>query len=972
MFKVVRLKDGTGNEVAIFTGCSNTGYAAKDILTMPGAYDECMAYAAGSSLSLRKLSGTIGTYRTECYALITTAEDSLVQDLTNDVSRILTMPATAGNAMLQAMSPELREDVRQAMDSIHVYEATKEGSKVCLPEEAMSEVDPEVAKSMRSARQSYVLRSTENQEIFQKTYDAEFGVRLPSLDDIHSESGFKFNALDILRATMPYRRPGSPVVYEPLYHTPYYKVGNQMGMVPQYLQWIDGYSSNDLLDIQPNERHMQRNLYTLYQSDVARYVANMVTGVFFNTEFGSKLTKLRLLRDKDAIDRMVSEIRVSNSTGEVPGVRCDITTTDVEELWANDWNSTEVGRLVKSRLSFDAGYLENVVKSQHPAKRIVTTRNLMFVLSLTDEQEQVFTDLFIERGFITHELHEFFLKLCQRAYEVNWGHTGSARAIPPLVYQNGLEAVAKEFTQYLVAREAGKAPSVIECMSLYRDSYGDPTAVDEDEDTFLVDDRNGEDDDTPSIAFDYYITLATAGRMLAGELDFSALNDLRDNETEAERRARLEATQDSDTRKIERWRTVNGNSNLVYFLTDAYMRTADVKVYINAFLKLLRWGERRPKVLALQDHPEIRLVFDLCTGAEGDNTVIVDESELVKVNGCDYSLAGLLASTTNNDINPQHIVGFLLEKNYGSVVKQYLASWEDLAEMVETCNINIGEFKTGAPVNADPSALVSIESFDKKSYEIYESDKSITEGIALKVRGRELSKVVLLTRPHVMSERSYIRATMNSTIITTQDRQYDNLRQYSDNLRRFYGKYGEKLAAIRSTIDLQDLATLFGELVKTGASAKKDHNEQAASNAIQKMELDFGTGAASGANIAYSDAPLVGKFVLVIDDKNYTIADDTWEPIPFTDPQLQGLVAKKKVSIVLLLLKTSDCWLLCRKENLGPSEVDIIRKPDGGGAQINSALYGHVRKQVNTLLKGGDATYDGLPLKLHISAKLDK
>lgn len=959
MFKIVRLKDVNGEEVAVFTGCGETGYSAKDVMTMPGAYDECISSSGGSVMKLCRISGGSSTYRTECFALVVPEVGADALDLTSETMRVIMLPTTAANAMMQSMSAELREDVRQAVDSIHYYESLNENSKICLPDEAMESVDPAVAASMRSARQTYVLKATENQEIFQKTFDAEFGIRLPSLEDIHSESGFKFNGLDILRVTMPYRRPGTPTMYEPIYHTPYYKVGQFMGMVPPYLQWLDGYASNDLLELQPNERHMQRNLYTLYQSDVARYVAEMVTGVFLNTNFGAKLNKLRLLREKEVIDQLVAEIRADSSVMDgSPAAHCDLTTTEIEELWSRDWNPTEVGRTVKSKLTFDEGYLEAIVKGQHQAKRIVTTSNLMFVVTLDDAQEQLFTSLFIERGFISHELHEFFLRLCQRAYEVNWGHTGAIRAIPPLVYENGIPDIAREFTQYLNTREAGKAPTPQEYMSLYRGSYGDPTVIDDDDavNVFTVD-KDDDEEGTVSVAFDYYVTKTTQGRMIAGELDFSSMQSGYSGENNA---------LDKDTRTIERWRLVNGNSNLVYFLTGAYMRTADVMVYIQSFIRLLRWGERRPKVLALPDYKEVRTVFDLCSCTEGDNTFNVDESALIKVNGCDYSLAGFLHSTTNNDINPQFIVGFLLEKNYGTVVKQYLASWEDLAEMIENCAINIGEFKAVSSVNTDVAAMIAIESFEKKSYEIYESDKSIKEGLTWKVRGREMSRLFLLTRPQITSERNYIRSTMNDTVVLPIDKKYDNLHRYVETLRRFYKAYGDKLSAIKTTMDLQDLATLFGEMVKAGAAAKQDHNERAAASALTRMELDMG-GATNSIN--YSTAELSGKFILVNDGSNLTIKDNTWEPIEFTDPQVKGVAKRPGVSIVLLLHKTTDCWVLCRK-NITPTEVDLA--VENGKRKIRTEAYARLKPQIDSLLRGGSATYAGMPLKLHLSAKLER
>lgn len=968
MFKVIRMKDSVGTDIPVFVGCTETGYSAKDILTMPGAYDECASSSGGVPLSMCKFSGTIGAYRTECYVLRLNGDTQEVQDLTGDVSRILVMPATAANAMLQSFSAEFRDDLKQALDSVHFYETVKAHTKVCLPEDAMAELDPTVVQTMRSARQTFVLRATENQEIFQQAFDAEFGVRLPSLEDIHSEDGFNYSSLDIIRSTMPYRRPGNPPAYEPIYHTPYFKTGNMLGQKPPYLQWLEGYSSNDLLDIQPNERHMQRNLYILYQSDVARYVAEIVTGVFFNTEFGSRLTKLRLLRDKEAIDRMVSEIRSAGSTDDADGVRCDISTEDIEALWANDWNPTEVGQRIKNSLHFGENYLANIVKAQHPAKRLVTTRNLMFVLSLTDAQEQYFTDAFIAGGFMTNELHEFFIKLCQRAYEANWGHTGSSKAVPPLVYQTEIPDVAKEFTRYLTDRMAGKAPTAENYPWLYRKTYGDDSASDDDADDFFMVDDGKDSDDTPSIAFDHYITSTTAGRLLAGETDINTLYDIREDESDAERKVRLEATQNAEARKIERWRIpgCDGNSNLVYFLTGAYMMTADVKIYIQAFIKLVRWGDRRPKVLAFPDHPEIRIVFDLCNGAEGDNTAVVYESDLVKVNGCDYSFAGFLCSTTNNDINPQHILGFLLEKNYGTVVKPYLASWEDLAEMVQNCTINIGQFKTGAAVDANPSTFTSIESFDKKSYEIYESDKNVAEGLKLEKPGRELSPLVLLPRPQIMSERSYIKSTASNAIITTTDRQYDILRRYTDNLRTFYKVQADRLANIHNTTDLQELALEFMEVVAKGAGAKQEHNEQAAAGALSKMELDMG-GPKVEPQYITAALPAEARYTLVNDPDNVTIMQDTWDPIPFTDPQLQQIATRGGVSIVLLLLKTKTCWVLCRKD-LSPKEVGIVQTAKG--RNISCVGYDRLRSQIDALLRGQKATYQGLPISLHISAKL--
>lgn len=972
MLKIVRVKDNAGTEHAVFVGDTRTGYAARDLLSMTGAYDECVAAEDSGAMVLRKIDGNIGNYRTSCYGLCVVDSTLPVIDLTSDVTRVIALPATAANTVMSTMSSDLRENVRQAFESLNYYEGVTAASKVCLPPAALTELDAETANQMLSARQSYVLRATENQEIFQKDPYSEFGIRLPSLGDIHSELGYKYSPLDIIRSTMPYRRPGNPSSYDTLYHTPYYKVGAFMGMVPPHLQWIDGYSSNDLLDIQPNERHMQRNLYTLYQSDVCRYVREMITGIFLNTEFGSKISRLWRLREKEDIDRLVGEIKSYCGVDGAPGVRCELTTTDVEALWANEWIPAEVCRKLKESLVFDEGYFENMVAGLHTARKIVTTKNLIFVLDLDDDQQNKFSAIFIDNGFLTLEFHDFLLRLCQAAYEANWGHTGTAYAIPILVDPYDTSGSSSIFTEYLVQRESGKAVPRKEMPAMYRGCYlpsdsdeVDPDAIDTFSDDFDFSlDYNDESDEGVSISFNRYITKATAARLASGEVDMQALFNNNDGESEEDRINRLNRTLDSESKKVQRWMIVDGNRNLVYFLTNAFMQTADVKVYIQAFIKLVRWGDRRPKVLALQDHQEIRKVFDLALGVEADNTAIVDENDLVQVNGCDYSLTGFLSSTSNSEINPSHIIGFLLEKNYGTVVKQYLASWDDLAEMAISGNINIGEFKVGAAIAASPTHFIPIESFEKKQHEIYESDKNVSDGLTLKVRGRELSSIILLTRPQIMSDRAYIRSSMNNAIITLQDRQYDNLRRYTSNVRRFYSACGDSLSKMKNTMELQALAAQFAEFVKSGEGTKSEHNANMAANAMSRMSLNLG-----GSDIQYRNDELKGKFILVIDSKKQSVLDDTWEPIPFTHPKLQGIAAKVDKYIVLLLHKVSDGWVACRKD-IVPEEVDVIRVD--GNPKINSQHYVLLRNQLLALLKGGTATFEGEPLYLHETARLNR
>lgn len=955
MFKVVRLRASDGTEFTLFTGCTETGFSAKDVITMPGAYEECTGTPEGTPLKLRKLQGTIGAYNTKLYALCVEDSTKVVQDITGSVVNILTMPATAANAMMQAMSEEMRDNVRQASEAVHFYEGITEKSKVCLDDEALSEIPQSIREGMKSAKQHYVLRDTENQEVFQKSCESEFGVVLPSVVDIHDDN-LRYSALDIIRALMPYRRPGSPSTYETIYHTPYFRVGVNAGILPKHLDWVYGFESNDLLDIQPNERRMQKNLYTLYCSDISRYVQEIVTGAFFNTDYGHKFARMGTKTDREVVDRLLKDIRNGarfEDTGN--SVTCDISSSEVDNLFSIGWETDDVGRALLRSLQMDDGFLEQVIRSTHPARRVITTRNQLFTIPLSDEQSSKFTSLLIELGFISSELNDFMLTLCKCAYEACWGHTGVAHAVPALISQSMLSNQDKEYSRFLVACESGKGVSAGEFMNMYLNSYQDPLNGDETAEAAAFAESAEGGDDSLGIAFNYYLTQQNYRLLGSGEIEMRTLLGMRDNESDAERLNRLNA-EPKETRIIERWRAVNGEAKLDYFLTTAHAQTADVRIYIQAFLKLCRWGSRRPQNLVLQDHPEIRHVFDLNAGVEADNAAVVREEDLVKVNGCDYSLAGFLNTTSNRGVSSEYIIGFILKKDYGTVQKTYLASWEDIAEMVATNTINIGEFKVNAPV--DTSNLTGIETFEKASYDIYASDSNTAEGLKLKVSGRELSKIVLLPHPGITQDRAYLKAIMSETVDTIRDRQYDNLDRYLKCLRQFYDSNKDRLANIRSTMDLQELALLYDELMKDGPKKREDTNARAASNTMTKLSLT---------TIEYIDCPLVGKFVLVNDGDNLTIKDNTWDPMTFTDPRLASLNPGGRNSIVLLMLKTNDCWLLCRKD-IKLEELDIVRTPTG--TKPNNVSYTSLRGAVTQMLNGGGAKIKGVPIKFHISAKL--
>lgn len=964
MFNVIRLKDPEGGEHLVFTGCSETGFSAKDVVTMPGAYDECVRSTDGSEMKLRSLEGSVGPYHTKLYAMCVEDKTLVVNDLTGNVANMLTTPAVAANAMIKAMSEEVRDNIRTAIDAVHFYETLTENSNISLPDEALSELPEEVSGAMKNAQQHYVLMDTDNQQIFQKSYDAEFGVLLPSLQELHGIQDVNYSPMDIVRVLMPYRRPGNPSVYEAIYHTPYFRVGMNANIVPRHLEWMYGFDSNNLLDIQPNERHMQKNLHTLYCSDVATNIAAMVTGVMFGTDYGSRFDRLRKTRDREIIDRIISELQAGVGGGEgIPGIRCDISTSEVDALWDAGWEVDDVAWALRDHLKMDEGYLEYIVKNTHPARRVISTDNQWFTLTLSGEQSQKFTTEMISMGYISYAMDRFFSRLCQCAYQACWGHSGVTRAIPILVSQNNLPTNDKRFTTLLANYEAGKNPYDVALAPLYLGSYGAKLlgmgqGLDDDLGGAVLFGDDNEGDETEGIEFDYYLTRQNYASLTNGSADMNTIMNRRDNETESERMARLNALS-SEAKIVERWQAVDGQSNLDYFITTAFAQTADVNIYIQAFIKLCRWGERRPKMLVFQDHPEIRHVFDLGLGTEAVNTDIVNEDDLVKVNGCDYSFVGFLNTTTNRTVESKFIIGFILQKDYGTVQRQYIASWDDLAEMVAQNTVNIGEFKVAAPVDA--SNLVGIETFEKRTYEVYESDSNISEGMKLKVRGRELSSVVLLPHPAITQERAYLKSVINKTVESTRDRQYDNLNRYIQRVQAFYRTYGQQLSNIHTTLDLQDLALNYYELAKNGPAQKMDTNTAAAANAMKKLSLG------GDSSLEYDTRELRGKFVLVDDPDNLAVVDDAWEPLKFTDPRLRQLNPSAKHSIVLLMLKQSDCWVLCRKD-VKFEELDLERTATG--ARPRWAPYSEIRKVVKVLPAGGNPKFQGLPFKMHESTRM--
>lgn len=943
MYRSVKMLNDAGQTFDVFLVDLETGNTAKDVFTVPGVYDSLTQANQGvPSLKLRKLQGTMGTYRTECFVL-TIEPDVATEDVTSNVVKFLTMPETAATTMLRAMPEEDRDTIGDALEVIHFYEGVKMGDKLCIPVDAFVDLPAQVAEEMTSRRHAYTLKSTDNQEIFPTACDTEYGVLLPSLEDIHSGGDGLVSTLDILRVIAPYRREERPGVYNynGIYHTPYYKVNPKYnGAVPSYLQWLPGYSVNDMLDLAPNERHMANNLQTLMCSDLSRYVAEMTSGIFFDSPLGSLLAKFVSRKDDEVLQQLFEDIK-ERSTADAA---CNISFTEVEELRSTGWYQADVIRTIKKNLVFSNDFLQKLIEDRPVDRRTIECGNLPFILELSDDQEQKFTELMIQKGYISSSMQRFMIDLCKKAYRVNWGHTGASMAIPGLAAQSQIEDVNKALAAYLGDRAAGQLPAPDKYPALFIRS-----ATNSDENGEGGDE---EDDDAPSLGMDYYVTVDTAQKIAAGVLSHDYFS------------TKPTAAQTTEASIVEYWRNINGENNLDNFISAALLRTADTGILIECVVKLLRWGERKPKLLVLQNHPEIRHVFDMGTGLRVDNTAIVDENELVKFNGCDFSLQGYLVSDSNPTLQTDQIVGFILAKDYGSVKKLYLASWVDLGEMVSKGEIKIGDFVAVTKVDLSPENRQSIEQFSRQEHDFYVSDSNIEQGLKLKVQPRDLNTLALLTTPAIMNSREYLKSLKGDVIITVKDRQYDILRRYVNTVNAFYVQHGGAINAAQNTMELSTFAESFYKMYQNQADEKQDANTAHASATMKALNIE---GLNSGPSVNWDTTELTGKFYIISDVE----MQSTLPPIEFSNSSVKATAAKVRNRVVLLLLQKDGKFIFCRKD-IQPNEVMIINAPDGKGGTkqaLGHKTYKTFASLIDNLMKGVEGSINKQPAVLHESLR---
>lgn len=917
MIQFVVFQAGNGNVFPVFIRDSDTGYCGKDVLNTPGVYEEVTG--DNYSLPIAELSGSIDGYATKGMFLLVDVPDSYsdrIEDVTDIVKQYLTIPETAVKKLLSRETDERRQVIEATLDTLAFYEKVTTDSKVFLPESAFAFVDADTAKKMRSTRRIYVLKNADNQEIVQKSCTDTFGIVLPDVSDLHQPTGFTTSALDILRVIAPYRREVGNGLYKyyGIYHTPYYRVDKVIrGVVPEYLGNINGYSKNDTLEIQNNERHMFDNLYVLVCADTARYVGDLVLGIFLGTHFGQKISRLIECTNSELLLQIATDL--SKDCPE--GVTCDVTYSDIQDITQGTWEQEDVIAILRQKLSFTTQYMVDLIDALPVGSRVIYTDRSYDIFTLTDADKEVFTSHLINQNVISRSMFDYIVQLCCNAYEVNWGHTGATKAITHFVDTAGINKMSEDLEKFLSVR-LGKSKAY--ASEDFSNLYSTSTKSTEEE---VSEDESGE----IPLEFDFYITSTTAQKVIAGVLPSDYFNT---GATGAE---------SSEEMIVEYWRHVNGTMNLQYFLSTVFTVTADVKALIECFIKLLRWGSVKPALLVLNDYPDLTRVFDLNIGKEVANTSIVDESKLVLVNGCKHTLLGVV---TSGDIlsDRDAIVGFVLCKDYG--FRRYvLASWVDIGEMVVQGNIDVAELKGVQQIPIQGESSQPISSFENMTYDLFVSDSSIDMGLKYSSKPAVFNALALLVDSNVLRSVEFLRARQNKMVVTVKDRQYEILSRYCDMVRQLYKEESGffSKAAVAST-DLSAVANRAYDIFVNGSKSVPDVNDVRAGQAIQGLNLDLNL---SESNIKFSDVKLEGKFTLIYD---FDMVSD-FPAMSFTDPRVQGVSQKLRNRIVLLLLETPECYVLCQKDII-TSELLIVNK------SIRHKKYSDFAKVVDALKSNQD------------------
>lgn len=799
----------------------------------------------------------------------------------------------------QRNSDEMKEQAilyPYLQDSLDEILNLSTSSKIDLTPEFFS--SNELSDSMCSKRPIFNIPMTENQNAIQETNEGELNISLPSLDLIREMPEDAINIYTLLNILAPYRKKQGNTSYYSYcseYHTPYFRRVSGNGIkvndnaararLVSDFKWIYGNSNNNLLPLQQNEQKLYNNLKTLYSADISENLYDILEGIIRNTTFGIKLNRLTGLTKEKALEAIAV----------LPNNSPDFLTLSISE---DVFDSVPDGDAISKEdiISFSS---KAITLNTEQVKMLITGNYIAFKSINCDnntikprfeiENEKELIYLLIESGYITSHFKEFITSLIDMAYRINWGHTGTAHAISSLFNHEACVSFDKKMSEFLnkVLKDSSeKKPSKKKFDFSYPDS---------DEENYNSDDDFNGDNEDDALFSDYpwYITSSTRAKIS------ESVNGYVDNYGKVS----IESL-DTESRIVERWRVVNGHAALNNYISNCFDITNSIDIFLLSFIKLLRWGDsRKPTFLVFPEFPQIKTVFDLNESEVVENIFIVDESDVIKHNGCEYTLTSVLRAKSKilNTQKPA-IVGFLLTKDYGKIQKYYIASWSDLQEEYakDTEAINV------SPLNIPHQNIQSL--FDtihyiedipeEMDFDFYISDKHIKQSHEFLCEANELSECKNLIVPDITRSNRYRAIVREETIQTNIERQYHILKDYITRLGKLYESYQGNINQIATVQDFLQLLKIWGDF--SVEHSNKEHNDVVGARTLQRMQLG---------NTVQDATPIeekliaqlkdTGKYIFVVDRD----CDTSLPPLNFADTVLNNIALKCYNRVVLTILK---------------------------------------------------------------------
>lgn len=945
MLEMAYLELEPGSGQAIFLYDSDTHSSVKDIFEIPGTYEDvCKAH--NIVLSLCNMTGKVGRLSLSSYVLVVSpvSQDSAPVGLQYNLEfpKLCGLESVAANALINSYDEETSNLLRKCNEGFEYMRSFTKESSTCLPKEALMYLPQEEQEAFLNSKKFHRADThVDNVNIIQETCESEFSLALPDIEDIHFNPSGCVSVDSVLKIIAPYRTRAnatSLIEYKARMHTPYWRVEPGKKLLMDAFPWINGSAKNSELSLQPNELPMSKKLFMHVCTDTSVYADQIFTGIFMVSQPGLMIRKLLSIQpdSTEALSELMPT--VYELIGELkqklpPYIKFTLTTNDLESLQPEDFRvGGHLAHMLSQHIKIEPeGYLklvEDHIQSEIP--RRIDTSKMDFVLTIDQNRSEVI-DKLIANGFISKAMYDFIVQLCQHAYSVNWGHNGVSKAIPDLIDRNpaAIDEYGNTIKNILNAKFGNSSRTRSRSMNA--------NSIDDDSDLY-TDDKD--DDDNVFIEFTHYLGERNRS-MIENGMDIDVSN----------------AFMSENDAVIERYRIYDGVDYLERFLWDCYSSTKDVNILIEAFLKLMRWGTRKPQSLVFMERPEIQTEFDLLDGAIVSNGHIFDENDLIKENDCTYHLGSLLYSDSSIMRQEKPIVGFILYKKYkGERQKYFVASWLDIGEMLETHEVDVSELKQMIPM--DEFSRSPIEGIASDAFDFYASPSSKKEAMQINVTADNLCACYKLVERNLLDSAEFRKAVANKNPVGLRDRQYLIAKQYTDVLRSYYSREEQRIASMATTSDLNTIAREIYKAYQDGDNEIVDHNTAAAGRTMSKMNLGVGT-----QDYLYDNSELSGKFILLDDQERAT----SWPAISLTDPQLNNFLSKVNKRIVLLMLERPDCYLICAKD-IRVSEVRF--RTTAEGKQVVYLLkVGKYRDAFLDVKKGIRRTIAQKPIKLHESVK---